>query len=144
MQLRKAPENYRNSPDFLRYMRWEESRYHFSEQPRRHFPSEEKLLQYYRTNDILRTRLCRISKFPASAKKDSLVQLLYQRIDENMGRIFHARNPEKWPDPDSHFVCQVREKKEKQVKVIKLVPFPRDFPPPINETILTGTYAHHV
>lgn len=146
--LLKAPADPRKATDFLQYMRWEENRYHFSEREAAavHIPSEKKLAGYYKADTILRARLCRISScFPESSKKDALISLLYRRIDENMGRIFHERDPAGWPDPSNAGAFIGRQRgKEANIKVVRLPICPHGYGQPLSEHIFTGTDARSV
>jgi len=99
----KATGNHRNAQGFLEYMRYEERRYGFREERHLHIPSEKKLSAYYQINDNLRTRLCRLRPLPYSERKERLEWLIQRRIDENMGLIFHERNPGGWPDLKAKF-----------------------------------------
>ena len=111
----KATGNHRNAPGFLEYMRWEQKKYGSKEDHAPHIPSEKKLSAYYQINDNLRARLCKLRPLPDSERKERLAELIHRRIDENMGLIFHERNPDKWPDLKAKFtfgkpqhVAQVR------------------------------------
>ena len=151
----KAPDNFRNSPDFSRYVRWENKNYPVNDERAPHVPDEKKIVAYHQINKTLRIRLCHVSRLPDSPRKYALIKIIDKRLDDNMGRILHERDPENCPDLRQEFVARTPVQKEKPEAVPKPVeeerkgillrlPVLRRFPNPEAEPIFTRKYAHAV
>jgi len=144
--LHKAPVNYRNSPDFLQYMRWEERQYPQSKYPSlpsAHVPDEKKIANYHRVSDHLRRRMREADRIKDEDARQARHDFLYRLLDANMGRIFHERSPSLWPDiePVRHHAHQFRKK---EGRVVRFLPGIGSIPMPKAEHIFTGTDAHPV
>ena len=159
----KAPVDFRKLPGFLGYALWEENQFPSSKYPPEralHVPDEKKIAAYHQINKTLRIRLCHVSRLPSSPRKDALIRFIYKRIDDNMGYIFHERDPKNCPDLRQEFMARAPVQKEKPVAAAKeaaprpageehkgillRLPVLRRFPNPEAEPALTGTDAYSV
>jgi hypothetical protein len=63
--------------------------------------SDRKITYFHEVNDYLRRRMCEVAKNPGAAPehKQERAVFLHKLLDANMGRIFHARSPDLWGDP---------------------------------------------
>jgi len=92
----KAPDNFRNSPEFLRYVRWEEKQYPSSKYPEertRHAPNEGEIAFYHKVTDRLRLWLRDLDKVQYSKQKQARTDFLYKLIELNQQHISHLRDP---------------------------------------------------
>jgi len=89
--LHKAPENYRNSPDFLKYMLWEQKQYGAKEERGAIFLTREeaaaRLAPLYKAIDDLRGRLRVADRGPDTKKRQETYDAIYRQIDDIQGQV---------------------------------------------------------
>ena len=94
----KAPDNFRNSPDFLQYMRWERKQYNFKEEHNAVFLSKEEvarqLAPYYRAINDFRRSLREADREPDAKKRQGKYDALYMQIDAAQEQISIIRRCE--------------------------------------------------
>ena len=120
--LHKATAKSQLPKDYSHYSRWEDRQYPGGPEREMRFPSDKKLSEYYKINGLLRIRLCKISRLQASDRRDALMDFIHRQLDENMGMIFHERNPEKWPSSRDNFTFRVPEKKTPVIRLMLPAP----------------------